>query len=707
MEMRLFYAAALNGAVLYGAFCFARRRAIDLLDRLCDTLLLWFAVQYAAIVLPGLAHVLNPLSIAIVALLLTGGLTWMARPKSQDGDAAFQRNLTQATPADGRWLISCGLFVCGALASWMSDWSLSPPTATDALAYHFPVAAQWLREGRLSLLPTWFFNPANTYSPLAGSTFIAWWMAPLHNDVLARFVQIPPLLLIFLAMARIGKSLGAGMGIAVIVAAAAVLSRPLLSEAVLGKDDLYQAAFFCVAVAGCVPYRLRGPWGTSRIGISIGLMLATKYTALLSLPILLLIVNAPFAAGWRAKRWATAVGWVLLLCAPWYLRNLLLNNNPVFPINVGLMGRPIFAGLFSTTRATDDLNTWAGLWKVLTQGYYAVPVLLAVILTGGWLMAFVVMHLEVRAGRNLKFRHPTDLQRLCLMGPIVGMALFAFTAPYAEVRFLLPSLLLLFAGIGGGLQLLVQLLSKSNRQHIIAGVPAAALLAVSLYTTHNAKVFVRDMLLVGALVAAIGSLFIVGFRRINLLDEHRRREIMGGVVCIVLLGLAGLIYVEWKSYVLSYRAMVDPTELTDGAFWQSAYAEGPAWRFIRREVPETVTIAYANTYLVYPLLGFELTRRAVYVSPHADIERIDQLPRLSTPMSGDQMEGAYAAILNSNPDRQTWLRRLHEAGAQYLLVIKAARGLRAPELDLANTDPTRFTLVYDDSIASVYRIAPW
>ena len=54
---------------------------------------------------------------------------------------------------------------------------LCPPLATDALTYHLPAAVFWLQKRRIVLFQTWFFNPANTYSPLAGSMFMTWLLA--------------------------------------------------------------------------------------------------------------------------------------------------------------------------------------------------------------------------------------------------------------------------------------------------------------------------------------------------------------------------------------------------------------------------------------------------------------------------------------------------------------------------------------------------
>ena len=65
--------------------------------------------------------------------------------------------------------------------------------------YHLPAPAIWLHTHHLTFFTTWFSDPANSYSPLAAETFIAWLIAPTSNDLLAHFVQMPAMLLIYFA----------------------------------------------------------------------------------------------------------------------------------------------------------------------------------------------------------------------------------------------------------------------------------------------------------------------------------------------------------------------------------------------------------------------------------------------------------------------------------------------------------------------------
>src|SRR5688500_15846153 len=151
------------------------------------------------------------------------------------------------------------------LAAHVIDKRLHPPLATDALVYHLPTAVQWIQSGKLGLFPTWYWNPAATYSPATSSTFMAWLMAPPGSDVFVRFVQAPPLLFIFVLVARLCRELGCGRTVAGLVALAAAMSRPYVSEALIPKDDLFITAFFGAAVLSLASSNLRDRWGAWRV----------------------------------------------------------------------------------------------------------------------------------------------------------------------------------------------------------------------------------------------------------------------------------------------------------------------------------------------------------------------------------------------------------------------------------------------------------
>src|SRR5688500_11675155 len=198
--------------------------------------------------LPGLLGALHPFSVAAVAgwlgvSLLTGAHFLRVPPSAQ-----AELDARPLDRLDRYVALACAGFVVAFVGALVHQQRYLPPFATDALTYHLPAAVQWLQTGRVGVFETWFFNPANTYSPLGGSTFIAWLLSPTQNHALARFVQVGPLLLLSLLLIEVARGLGASIATAAVVAAAAVMSRPFISQAIVPKDDLFVAAFAVAAL---------------------------------------------------------------------------------------------------------------------------------------------------------------------------------------------------------------------------------------------------------------------------------------------------------------------------------------------------------------------------------------------------------------------------------------------------------------------------
>ena len=306
----------------------------------------------------------------------------MKRPRS---------NWAYPSRTDTLVLLSCILFISGYFLSLIYTLGGASLVGDDALTYHLPSAGFWLQTHHIGIYNTWFFNPANTYSPLAGSTFLLWLIAPIGVDQLANFAQMPALILIFFAIVQIARSLGVRTFIAALAATAALLSRPFISEAIIVKDDHFLAAFFIAAVAGCAAPRLNDRLAPWRIGIALGLFFATKYTALLTAPLFLFLIDAPFRAGWKPRRWLIAAGCVLLIAGPWYIRNWVVAGNPLYPVPVSIGNLRVFKGMFVPVRSVQ-MRTIDGAWKALAGGFHSPSPALVIALAILWLASLRCQH---------------------------------------------------------------------------------------------------------------------------------------------------------------------------------------------------------------------------------------------------------------------------------------------------------------------------
>jgi len=641
---------------------------------ICDAFLISFLIEYAAVALPGMVGLFSALSMSVVALATAGFLCIVS-----GSPRVCERKDATYWSIDRLGLLGCGVFAVGFVGAyaWLERWA--PPMATDSLVYHLPTVIQWMQSGRLGIYPSWYWNPAASYSPATGMTFMAWLMAPAGCDVFVRFVQVPPLVCIFFLTVRLCRVMGCGRTAAGLLGIAAMLSRSLFSEALIPKDDLFITAFVAAAILSlnhdALSERL-APW---RVGIAMGLVLASKYTVLLACPVFLFLIDAPIRAGWRIREWSIAIGLVVVIALPWYMRNIVLTGNPLYPVDVNFVGFHLH-GLFSVER-DRQLRTAAGIWRMVNETYHSLPVALIALLLAGWIGTCI-------AGGRTLFRDP--LRRACVLCSVVTLFIFLLTSPHHEARYMFPLLVLWFADIG----LPLGAFAKSPaRQAALALVPAA----VSVATTFHVK-FAADIATFASLgVVLVGVSIALVLLQVRILRLSRRWIASAGAAFAALLAL--VVYVDWHAYVSDYLAL--RPELW--AHYQYP-GQGPLWKFAAEQLPADASVAYANTYFVYPLYDPTYRRRVGYAPVRHGLHTFLRLPRMGDRVPGDLIFDVMAADMNSDADRATWMENLRALGATYLVVDKRQIVTNPPELRFARAEPELFQPMYEDEQGVVFRI---
>jgi hypothetical protein len=675
-ELRLAATVLLNAAALAGAYRFARRRGGGgALQAACDALLIYFVTQYISVALPGVFGIFAALTMSLVALAIAAAL-WIGAGTQP---ATFSGRARPPLDRDQIGFLISVAFVIAYAGAHVFDQRYNPPTATDAIVYHIPTAVQWIQTGTLGLYPTWYWNPAATYSPASSSTFMAWLMAPPHNDVFVRFVQLPPLIFIFTLVARLCREFGCSRTLAGLIAAAAALSRPFFSESLIPKDDLFITALFGMAVLSLAPLNLRDRLGPWRVGLSFGMVLACKYTVLLVCPLFLFMLDAPWRAGWRKKHWLIALSTGVVLFAPWYVRNILLTHNPLYPVDVKFFGHTIFPGLFGTER-DQQLRSAGGVWTMLGETYHSLPRILIAILVIGWIGAL--------AGSGKSAFHD-PLKRACLIGAPVTFLLFVITSPHHEVRYMYPLLLLTFAAVGYALA------------RWVAWEPAQVGIGVALAATSLATGFkavlaphVAVIALEAAVVTAVAVPLVVSQARVY-------------AAATISLLLAMVAFVFWSSFLATYYVKNAEAHQESGTsfIWRTVYpAEEPLWTFVRESVPDDANIAIANTFFVYPFQDAALHRRLGYAPVRKGLHDFLHFPRMGETVPGDLIVQRMTDVMNENPDKETWLENLKRMRAEYLVIADFVHDLNPPERRFVVEEPARFKKLFDSPAGAVYSI---
>jgi hypothetical protein len=232
------------------------------------------------------------------------------------------------------------------LSAFFNGWRT--PLGYDSIAYHLPLAAAWLKSGRLtSGYDVQFVYPSNT-------EWLLRWTLAGGTDAFSHLVSwlsaVGCVYLLFAIARRLGQSREA----AIVSAFGVVSISTLLYLAASAYTDLFMVLNLLLAVFFLVswlsePDSIAYAFG---IGMALGLALGAKYSALPAAAVIVVIwifflyaaLTHPSADGQKefALHWRlflseiAALGLALLsTSAFWYVRNWIEYGSPVFPIKVG------------------------------------------------------------------------------------------------------------------------------------------------------------------------------------------------------------------------------------------------------------------------------------------------------------------------------------------------------------------------------------
>ncbi len=255
-----------------------------------------------------------------------------------------------------------------------------PPTGYDELGYHAPLAVFFWSDGSL----TQFMSRFPGAWPLAQPGSAELWFGLLRiigGEPLTVLGQLPFAFLGAVGVAAFARRLGLS-GKAALIASLTFLLVPIVAIQV-GRiaDDIVGAALVIgVAALAGAPRR---EWTVARVGViglAIGVMMVTKLALLPAAVALTLVVlwtvfrrdpspdppaaDTPLLDARRSRLIRVglplAAGLCLLAVAPWWLRNLFMFANPLYPSSLPLYGHGISQTLLGLKDRNHVPSTW--LW---------------------------------------------------------------------------------------------------------------------------------------------------------------------------------------------------------------------------------------------------------------------------------------------------------------------------------------------------------
>ncbi len=738
-----------NGLLLVGSFWIARhglRQAGGIAGFLGTAVVFWTGCTVGLEVLSLFGAIsAGPMVVWSAVWLTLGGLVRWVRGKADGGHFKVDTEPWFSPES----VAALGVLIAAGVILGMRSLLLAVKVVSDGPIYHLYFAVRWWKAGRLFLVAAPFGENAATYFPANGDLWFTWLMASWGGDRLAKVGQAPFLLLAAVAAFGCARALGARRSASLIAACWFASSTPLLLYSFEPNVDtmfvagyMMAAYFFLQAIAG--------DGGTPALclgAFAAGEALGTKPVGVVFVPPLLALVAALVLVGNKARR--TKIARLLsVLLLPfltggyWYARNALLTGNPLYPLEVRVLGHTLIRGWYGPdAMQLSPYYMPFGDWRALVDTLMAVldPRLvpfwvLAVAGAAVWSQRTEDGGRRSEDGGRRKNAKTTTL-RAWAMGfgllAIVNVALYWVCIPYrSQQRFMLQAL--------GLAAVPLALLLDRGRWLCLA---AAVLLGVHLLTPEcwpfGGKGGSIPWDLSAAVPNDIGALVPLFSRFENVLRENAS---MGLFVSLASLGgiLATAILVSWAWCHGWTRGRAAIALAGTAALLALGYAdvwlEGEPERFVSYPAfdfyvgwqqleaasgPKGSRVAYAGTNIPYYLFGKGLRNEVRYVNVDGNRDWLlhDYHRRA--------MEGGAGAWPNprpgwdrSAPDFSAWLRNLDAEGTQLLVVTRvnpaegshnvADRDGFPIERGWAESHPERFELLYggreNDPWFRLYRV---
>jgi 4-amino-4-deoxy-L-arabinose transferase-like glycosyltransferase len=251
----------------------------------------------------------------------------------------------------------------------------------DGWSYHLVFVDVWLQHNALTLVPQ---RPWTAGYPADSELIATWFAAFTRTDALTGYSSLAPIPLAMAATAGLARSFGTGRRFALLAGFLFGMTPAVIALAgTTYVDNLSVAAVAAAWWLGLRIVRGERAWSTALLlGIAAGLAIGTKGTNVVlagpatvaAIGVLVLSPPGARAASFRrAGVYLLAVGVpVVALGAVWYLKNLAVYGNPLYPFAVGPFSGPTTLSEFTFTPPQLEglglpaqlLSSWIADWRL-------------------------------------------------------------------------------------------------------------------------------------------------------------------------------------------------------------------------------------------------------------------------------------------------------------------------------------------------------
>ncbi len=568
---------------------------------------------------------------------------------------------------------------------------ISPPFGWDSLNYHFTFPVEWLKHGNLNNPLSAFGDPSPSYYPINGSLIFLWLMFPLKNVLLADLGQLPFFIIAGLAVYGISRKTCLSKEHAFYAGGLFLLIPNFFKQLEIGYVDIMVGALFLVAWFYLFvlekSFSMRDIFlFSAALGLLIGIKtLAATYSILLIPPFLSILL------GQRKKiipALLLCAGVVIVLGGFSYARNYLSTGNPLYPVELKLLGLTIFEGVRDKASYTVHFSP---------QDYRLSKLLFHEGLSGQgplfmFLPVFIALPLALltrRLGKRL-------LLAYFLLTPLLlyGVYYFIISLPFSRYLYPLFGLAMIF-----GFLVIDMLRIPQTVTRVL--VTLCVLGSMSTLASH------------GELVAGIISSLVLFFVLLALRRHNRLRPFFAKPFAWRMLRIALASMVITGLFVCNnyYNAQEHARYVTTQEYSGFEPQETEAWRWLNEHTGGD-HIAYAGKPLPFPLYGEKFKNDVYYVSVNeVEPAQLHFYPKSRYQWGADflQMHESFQAPENyrGKADYAIWLAHLKKRDTDYLFsysLQQTKQLLFSLEDSWARQHPEFFEPVFERKKVRIYKV---
>jgi hypothetical protein len=345
-----------------------KKKTLPLLDFITRLSVIFFSLILGLQIILGIFGQLNKNSLLVTLAILLIGLLFSPQRKKLLPNISC--NLKELSP----WML-LGLPILLITFIRLSNALLQVPLEYDNLAYHLPFTSEWLQSGSI-LTPYYsaFASPISHY-PSNFELLDLWLMLPFHSDLLINLINFPILILFGLTLYKICRNFNLNKAVSTLATLIPLYMPVFLRQIGTPLVDL----FFSLCFLYCI-YFLQGlskDRENKRLacyfGLSLGIFLGTKYLGIVYGG--LLFIAFCLISKWKRTLVPTSIA-TILTGSFFYIRNWIDAGNPLFPVEIEILGQKIFTGYLgmnekiSSTSLLENVKDLTTLKEFALHFYY-------------------------------------------------------------------------------------------------------------------------------------------------------------------------------------------------------------------------------------------------------------------------------------------------------------------------------------------------